>query len=252
MATDLIMGLDLGQAADHSALAILSESPVLESDGRIATDHRGGILFRFDCVHLERFPLGTDYPAIIGRVEELVRSPRLQPRPRLVIDATGAGRPVVDLFLNAKLPVEIAPLTITAGSEVREARWNVTTTRAYWVPKIELVSTVQALLQTRRLRVVPRLALADVLKSELLGFKIKITSSANEAFGAWREGAHDDLVLAVAMAAWVDERQVFQPMVAVSRRFPGPASRDRPTGPTHPLARSIDQKISYMRHMRGF
>lgn len=246
------MGLDLGQAADYSALAILSESPVLEPDGRIATDHRGGILFRFDCVHLERFPLGTDYPAIIGRVKELVRSPRLQPRPRLVIDATGAGRPVVDLFLNARIPVEIAPLIITAGSEVREDRWNRTSNRAYWVPKIELVSTVQSLLQTRRLRVVPRLALADVLKSELLGFKIKITSSANEAFGAWREGAHDDLVLAVAMAAWLGESQVFQPMVAASRRFPGPVSRDRPTGPSHPLARSISQKISRIRRFRSF
>ena len=239
MAADIIMGLDLGQAADHSALAILSESPVLESDGRIATDHRGGILFRFDCVHLERFPLGTDYPAIIGRVEELVRSPRLQPRPRLVIDATGAGRPVVDLFLNAKLPVEITPLTITAGSEVREDRWNRTGNRAYWVPKIELVSTVQSLLQTRRLRVVPRLALADVLKRELLDFKIKVTASANETFGSWREGAHDDLVLAVAMAAWLAEHQVCQPMIAASRRFPTPASRDRPTQPVRRAIRPM-------------
>ena len=148
--------------------------------------------------------------------------------------------------------MEIAPLTITAGSEVREDRWNRTNHRAYWVPKIELVSTVQSLLQTRRLRVVPRLALADVLKRELLDFKIKVTASANETFSTGREHAHDDLVLAVAMAAWLGERQVPQPMVAVSRRFPGPASRDRPTGPIHPLARSINQKISYMNRMRGF
>ena len=86
-----------------------------------------------------------------------------------------------------------------------------TINRAYWVPKIELVSTVQSLLQTRRLRVVPRLALADVLKRELLDFKIKVTASANETFGTWREGAHDDLVLAVAMAAWVGERQTLSP-----------------------------------------
>ena len=146
-------------------------------------------------MHLERFPLGTEYPAIIGRVEELVSSPKVQPRPRFVIDATGAGRPVVDLFLNRRMPVEIVPLTITAGSEVREDQWNRTNTRAFWVPKIELVSTIQALLQTRRLRVVPRLELADVIKRELLDFKIRITASANETFGVWREGAHDDLVL---------------------------------------------------------
>ena len=238
MASDFILGLDLGQAADPSALAILRETPVLGVDGRIATDHRGGMLFGFDCVHLERFPLGTEYPVIIGRVEELVRSPKLQ-RSRLVIDATGAGRPVVDLFFNSRMPAEITPLTITAGSEVREDRWNRTGNRAYWVPKIELVSTVQSLLQTRRLRVVPRLALADVLKRELLDFKIKVTASANETFGCWREGAHDDLVLAVAMAAWLAEHQVCQPMIAASRRFPTPASRDRPTQPVRRAIRPM-------------
>ena len=238
MASDFILGLDLGQAADPSALAILRESPVSGADGRIARDHRDELLLRYDCLHLERFPLGTEYPAIIGRVEELVRSPKLQ-RSRMVIDATGAGRPVVDLFLNAKLPVEIAPLTITAGSEVREDRWNRTGNRAYWVPKIELVSTVQSLLQTRRLRVVPRLALADVLKRELLDFKIKVTASANETFGTGREHAHDDLVLAVAMAAWLAEHQVCQPMIAASRRFPTPASRDRPTQPVRRAIRPM-------------
>jgi len=246
MASDFILGLDLGQAADPSALAILRETPVLGVDGRIATDHRGGMLFGFDCVHLERFPLATEYPAIIGRVEELVRSPKLQ-RSRLVIDATGAGRPVVDLFFNSRMPAEITPLTITAGSEVREDQWNRTSNRAYWVPKIELVSTVQSLLQTRRLRVVPRLALADVLKRELLDFKIKVTASANETFSTGREHAHDDLVLAVAMAAWLGERQTCQPFIAASRRFPTLVSRDRPTQPGHWAARSIRQKLRWAR-----
>ena len=246
MPHDIVMGLDLGQATDPSALAILRESPVSGADGRIARDHRGELLFRYDCLHLERFPLGTEYPAIIGRVEELVRSPKLQ-RSRLVIDATGAGRPVVDLFFNSRMPAEITPLTITAGSEVREDRWNRTGNRAYWVPKIELVSTVQSLLQTRRLRVVPRLALADVLKRELLDFQVKVTASANETFGAWREHAHDDLVLAVAMAAWLGERQTSQPFIAASRRFPPQMSRDRPTQPGHWAARSIRQKLRWPR-----
>ena len=246
MASDFILGLDLGQATDPSALAILRESPVLGADGRIARDHRGEFLFSYDCVYLERFPLGTEYPAVIGRVEELVRSPKLQ-RSRLVIDATGAGRPVVDLFFNSRMPAEITPLTITAGSEVREDRWNRTGNRAYWVPKIELVSTVQALLQTRRLRVVPRLALADVLKRELLDFKIKVTASANETFSTGREHAHDDLVLAVAMAAWLGERQTSQPFIAASRRFPPQMSRDRPTQPGHWAARSIRQKLRWPR-----
>jgi hypothetical protein len=41
----------------------------------------------------------------------------------------------------------------------------------------------------------------------LTTFQVRITPSANETFGTWREGAHDDLVLAVAIVAWIGERQ---------------------------------------------
>ncbi len=74
------------------------------------------------------------------------------------------------------------------------------------VPKKELVSTLQVLLQARRLRVAPALPEAQTLVRELLNFQVKITPAANETFGAWREGQHDDLVLAMAIAAWQAER----------------------------------------------
>jgi hypothetical protein len=41
---------------------------------------------------------------------------------------------------------------------------------------------------------------------ELSGFQVKVPSATEEELGAWREGAHDDLVLAVAVAAWIGER----------------------------------------------
>ena len=41
---------------------------------------------------------------------------------------------------------------------------------------------------------------------ELQNFQVKITLSANETFGSWREGIHDDLVLAVSLAAWWAEK----------------------------------------------
>ena len=65
---------------------------------------------------------------------------------------------------------------------------------------------MQVLLQSRRLQVARGLPMASVLVRELETFRVKITSSANETFEAWRERDHDDLVLAVAMAAWVGDR----------------------------------------------
>jgi hypothetical protein len=70
-----------------------------------------------------------------------------------------------------------------------------------------LVGSVQSALQSGRLKIAKRLAMAETLKKELLNFQVKITAAANEAFGAWRENIHDDLVLAVAMAIWLGERR---------------------------------------------
>jgi hypothetical protein len=44
-----------------------------------------------------------------------------------------------------------------------------------------------------------------VLRQELLGFEVRITSAGNDTYGAWREGTHDNLVLAVALACWYGE-----------------------------------------------
>ena len=32
--------------------------------------------------------------------------------------------------------------------------------------------------------------------------EVKISETGKDSYGAWREGAHDDLVLAVALAVW--------------------------------------------------
>jgi hypothetical protein len=50
----------------------------------------------------------------------------------------------------------------------------------------------------------------DPLKScrmakELQNFKVKITTAANETFGAWGDGQHDDPILSVALAIWLAE-----------------------------------------------
>jgi hypothetical protein len=61
------------------------------------------------------------------------------------------------------------------------------------------------LLGNRRLAVAPKLEQAKVMERELRTFTVKITAAQNETFEAWRERDHDDLVLAVAVAAWATE-----------------------------------------------
>jgi hypothetical protein len=188
-----VTGLDLGQQRDYTAIAILERTTVPAPDP--ALDDQDQYAVR----HLERMPLGTSYTAVCDHLVELFDRPQLTDT-MLAVDETGVGRPVVDLLDTSRIQADIRPITITGGHEVHQGE------RLGWkVPKKCLVSTMQVLLQGRRLTVAKSLAFAPVLVEELRNFQVKITESANETFGAWRDGQHDDLVLAIACAAWVAE-----------------------------------------------
>ena len=75
------------------------------------------------------------------------------------------------------------------------------------MPKRDLVGAVQVLLQTDRLKFAEQIPAIPTLVQELLAFRVKIDPlTAHDSYGAWRDGAHDDMVLAVAIAAWWGER----------------------------------------------
>lgn len=186
----LFLGLDLGQAKDFSALAIIDRTDEIEP--------------LFNCVHLNRWPLRTSYPQIVADVVKLIfMLPPQQHRPTLAVDATGVGAPVVDLFKQEAIKAHLMPILIVGGATVSNENG---VTR---VPKRDLVSTVQVALQNRSLKIAAGLTDAAVLSAELQNFQVKITDAANDTYGAWREGTHDDLVLATAMALWVAAQPSF-------------------------------------------
>lgn len=180
--SQFISGLDLGQASDFSALVTVECEPRTEG-------------WRFDVRHIHRWKLGTPYPTIIA---DLTRWFDLQPLhgTTLVVDATGVGRPVVDMIRISAINAIVAPFTITAGLQEGDGT----------VPKKDLVGAVQAALQTRRLRFADALSLRALLEKELENFRVKVTADRNETYAAWRDSDHDDLVLALALAVWYGER----------------------------------------------
>ncbi|MEO8132227.1 MAG: hypothetical protein ABI822_34340, partial [Bryobacteraceae bacterium] len=42
----------------------------------------------------------------------------------------------------------------------------------------------------------------EVLFRELMGMRVRVSAAGHESYGSSREGPHDDLVLAVALACW--------------------------------------------------
>ena len=216
------LGLDLGQAADYTALAVLEKldpPPAADTPGRGPGLRLGAALplsealrgrapapATFHCRHLERLTLGTAYPAVVRHVRELLATPPLRGDSVLVVDSTGVGRPVVDMLTAAGL--EPIAVTITGGDAVTQEG-----ARSYRVPKRDLVSAVQVLLQTERLKFAAQLPVVETLRRELADFRVKIDPlTAHDSYGSWREGSHDDLVLAVAVAAWYGERWQPRPL----------------------------------------
>jgi len=183
---DFFLGLDCGQAKDYSALSILRK------EGK-----------RYHIVHLERLELDMPYPQQIEKVFQIMnKKPLDKANKTLAIDYTGVGRPVVDLAQDRGLnPIAIA---ISGGNAVT---WDESRTKAS-VPKRDLVGTMQIFAQSDRLKVASGLRFGPVLAEELQNFKVKIDiRTAHDSYGSWREGSHDDLILATAIALWTAENR---------------------------------------------
>ncbi len=220
---DFILGVDLAQSQDYTALTILERNPV--DTGRTVTrTERGSSFYNgvtgefsggdrrvtapitkndYQAQYLERLAIGTPYPVQVAQIKAL--HDRLKKdtgqTPVLVVDQTGVGRPVVDMLRAADLkPVAV---TITGGDAVTQDGLE------YRVPKRDLVSAVEVLLQSDRLKIARGLPEAQTLTSELLAFKVSISLKGHDSYGndvgPWRENPHDDMVLAVAMACWYGE-----------------------------------------------
>jgi hypothetical protein len=199
-----IAGLDIGQQVDPTALCIMERQMLLD---------QGTLVPRFDTRYLERLPLQTPYPVMVKGVRE--RLEKLGDRAVLVIDATGVGRAVTDQFRDGwhttdsltgerlTLPGKptIIALTITNAEHARSERWD-----EWYVPKRDLIMTFMVALQQRRFRVAAGLKEAEMLFKEGQGFQWKVSKAGNDLYGAWREGQHDDLLLACAIAVWWGER----------------------------------------------
>ena len=195
------VGLDLGQASDYSALAVL--------------EYIEGM---YHVRNLKRVR-GVAYPDIVDKVTKLMASSVLEGDVLLVVDQTGVGAPVVDLLRQAGLkPIAVS---IHGGDRTTQDGNN------WRVPKRNLAGILQVLLQTGRLKVASKLKLGPVLQTEMLNFRVKIDPvTAHDSYSAWRESDHDDLVLSVALAAWLGERCATLPeidysMIAVEDAFGG-------------------------------
>jgi hypothetical protein len=175
-----IVGVDLGKLQDFTAICIAQKLTLLK-EGTYQISKQP-----------ERYK-GTSYKEIAKRLRKIMS--KLPNDSRLVVDATGVGEAVIELFEDLK------PISIWIHGGV-----NTTHDGNKWkVPKTDLVSVMEVLIQNGKLEAPPG-ELTDILIEEILNFKIKKDpETGHESYSAWRDRDHDDMVLALSLACWWGE-----------------------------------------------
>lgn len=195
------IGVDVGQKSDPTAIAVVQ----LEAQRRqsFATDWE----WLHKVMFLRRIPLGTNYVDVADLVRQVVDGVRNRTEsavPTLFLDATGVGTPIVDALRRARVEASLQPVYFTHGDR-RVLRLDKHSHVPYVsLGKAWLVSRLQTLLQQRRILLPPSLTEADVLKDELLNYEIRVDENANDRYGAFKVGKHDDLVTALGLAVQIE------------------------------------------------
>jgi hypothetical protein len=183
------LGADIGKKTDPTAIV------VVEHDERHGRMH-------YVARHVERLELGLPYPQIADRIAEVAKTLRIWSKGGtfggnpvgvdVYVDATGVGTPVVDLLDDRGIrPI---PVYFTGTDKrIRHSDGSVAMGKAW------LVGRLQVLFQANRIHL-PNTPEAKALVKELLAYEVRVTPAANLAAGVFRNGEHDDLVTALALA----------------------------------------------------
>ncbi len=187
------IGVDLGQKHDFTAIAVVEYRPANLPHWLNPWDVPKET---FRLRHLERVPLGTPYPKVVESVAALTRKPELEGRCTVVVDGTGVGWPVVEMLKgSSRLECPVVAVTITGGERAQRHKdgWN--------LPKQDLLATLMMMLEEGELEIAAKLPERRRLVEEMMAMQSGRTRRGRSVYGA-RGPAHDDLVLALAMACW--------------------------------------------------
>jgi hypothetical protein len=108
---------------------------------------------------------------------------------------------VVDLLQRAQLGCGIEAVILTGGERESSAAG------VRCVPKQDLVAGLRVMLENRELGLPLKYGPSRLLVKEMAEMESWMGGRGGVTFGARREGAHDDLVMASALACWRARRR---------------------------------------------
>lgn len=200
-----VVGVDLGQQYDYTAISVIQTREKWTTGENVPVSWKTGdedkmVTYHYYLRYLERFR--AKYPDTVQRVVKITRKLEDDGGTALLVDATGVGLPVVEMMREERL--DPIPIIITGGNAITESDGG------YHLPKRQMISTLQGLFESGRLKISKGINHLEELLEEISNFRVKITKAGNDTYEAWRETDHDDMVISIAMAAWYARREAPQ------------------------------------------
>lgn len=175
------VGLSIGPPSDTTGLVVVETTERPDSAGPAAAPWSHAVR------HLRRFPPGSGYRDIVGAVESILVN--VAGEKAVVLDVTGVGAPIADLFTWREASTRryrlTAGETLASGADCR-------------IPRQDAAARLQITLQEGRLAIAAG-PLAEELARDLRTFSPKPSSGPASEL-AWRDRPTDDLALALAVA----------------------------------------------------
>jgi len=208
------IGIDLGQRQDPTAIVVCeAEERQIEpaawalprGQGELAPNQiqrvPAKVETHYTAREMGRLPLGTPYPEVyrhVAHIIDLLRARKVW-RPWLFIDGTGAIAAVDELRAMLKgTSCKLTICTFTYGDKYVPGAGTASVGKAF------LVSRLQVLLQSNRLALPAKKPEAAAMARELQDYEIRVDQDANDKYGAFKVGTHDDLVTALGLAVLDD------------------------------------------------
>jgi hypothetical protein len=216
------LGVDIGQKSDHTAITVVAVGE--RATQQMYLDFRDHKLHAmpestYTVQEMERLPLGTAFKDVAARLVDLVgglwawendvrKQGMITPyEPQLTwdlwVDATGLGLPVVETIRDAlnvspkTARCHVHPTVFTHGDRFVRGGYE---QRGDVLGKAYLVSRLVNLIEQRRLILRKSAPDLDAMMEELRTYETHIEPDANDKYGAFAVGAHDDMVTALGLA----------------------------------------------------
>ena len=183
----IIISLDPAQLRDWSAVCVV--------DMQYRPEEKR---FGYDLIGMNR-KQGLRYDLIVDWVVGVLRRPEFNPSgrpPEFILDATGVGVAVRDMF--AAKGVRLKAVTITVGEAYSRTGSLIS------IGKPRLIGSFLGAFDAGKVRVNPNMPIWPALEREMLSFRAEMSAQGRAKFEA-EQGEHDDMIFSLALAVWYGE-----------------------------------------------